>query len=187
MECRQKAIGELKNKPVWRQHFQAHGKLAGDEKNTMDSFLGWAKDKSVSFNKPLYKLLLIINPILAFSTIFLISMGLCGIWFFCAVFIGSICYCWRKINTINTLHSQLGRKTEILAKYSDLFGMLEKESFTSELLNEQKSILSRGSSTQNTIKKLSGILSAFDYRLNLLVGILSEYFLFMGYFTMHQA
>jgi hypothetical protein len=177
LECRQKAIDELKQKPVWRQHFQAHGKLARDDKNTMDSFLNWAKDKAVSFNKPLYKLLLIINPILAFGTIFLISTGYAGFGLFVLFLFVPFAIVGIKFNTINTLHSQLGRKTEILAKYSELFGMIEKESFTSELLNEQKmTILQEDTSTQKTIKKLSGILSAFDYRLNLIVGIFLNIF-----------
>ena len=39
---RQQAINELKNKPMWRQYFQAHGKLTNDEKFTIDSFINWA-------------------------------------------------------------------------------------------------------------------------------------------------
>lgn len=177
LERRQKAIGELKNKPSWRQHFQAHGKLAHDDKNTVGSFLNWVKDASVSFNKPLYKLLLIANPLLAFSIIFLISMGYAGFGFFVLFLLIPFAIVGSKFNTINGLHHQLGKKTEILSKYGDLFGMVEKESFTSELLNEQKMAISQeDTSTQKTIKKLAGILSAFDYRLNLIVGILLNIF-----------
>ncbi|MCB2201188.1 DNA mismatch repair protein MutS [bacterium] len=178
LKHRQKAIEELKDKPIWRQQFRAHGKLAHDENNTIDSFLNWAKDTSVSFNKPLYKLLLIINPILAFGTIFLISMGYAGFGLFVLFLMIPFAIVGRKFNTINNLHNQLGRKTEILAKYGDLFGMVEKESFHSELLNTQKTAISgEDQSTQKTIKKLSGILSAFDYRLNIIVGILLNIFL----------
>ena len=177
LERRQKAIDELKHKPVWRQHFQAHGKLAHDENNTIDSFLNWAKDTSISFNKPLYKLLLVINPILAFGTIFLISMGYLGFGSFVMFLFVPFAIIGRKFSKINTLHNQLGKKTEVLGKYSEMFGMVEKETFGSSLLNEQKLLIAdHQRSTQNTIKKLSGILAAFDYRLNLIVGILLNIF-----------
>jgi len=126
LKQRQKAIEELKNAPLWRQHFQAHGQLAHDEKSTINSLLNWADDSTVLFN---------------------------------------------------TLHNQLGKKTEVLGKYSDMFGMVENETFESALLNEQKALVANQlRSTQNTIKKLSGILAAFDYRLNLIVGILLNIF-----------
>jgi len=177
LERRQKAIDELKNKPVWRQHFQAHGKLTHDEINTIDSFLNWVKDTSVSFNKPLYKLVLVVNPLLAFSIIFLISMGYAGFGLFMLFLLIPFAIVGSKFNTINKLHHQLGKKTEILSKYGDLFGLVENESFTSELLNEKKMAISRDDvSTQKIIKKLAGILSAFDYRLNLIVGILLNIF-----------
>lgn len=177
LKHRQKAIKELKDKPIWRQQFQTHGKLALDDNNTIDSFLNWAKETVVSFNKPLYKILLVINPILAFGTIFLISLGFAGFGLFVLFLLVPFAIVGSKFNTINALHTQLGKKTEILAKYGDLFGMVEKESFDSELLNLQKKAISGDDqSSQKTIKKLSGILSAFDYRLNLIVGIFLNIF-----------
>ncbi len=177
LEQRQKAISELIYKTIWRQHFQAHGKLAHDDKNTIDSFLNWAKDTSFSFNKSLYKLLLVINPVLAFSTIFLISMGYVGFGLLVLFLFVPFTIIGSKFNTINKLHNQLGKKTEILSKYGDLFGMIENETFDSELLKTQKTAIAGGDqSTQKTIQKLSGILSAFDYRLNLIVGILLNIF-----------
>ena len=50
--------------------------------------------------------------------------------------------------------------------------MVENESFESELLSKNKKHISdENKSTQTIIKKLSGIMAAFDYRLNILVGI----------------
>ena len=121
--------------------------------------------------------MLFINPLLAFTTIFLISIGYAGFGLFILFLLVPFAIVGRKINTINTLQNQLSKKTEILAKYSDMFGMIEKESFESDLLNKQKSIISASpKSTQNAIKKLSETLAAFDYRLNLLVGIILNIF-----------
>jgi len=55
--------------------------------------------------------------------------------------------------------------------------MIENESFESDLLNKQKSVISASpKSTQKAIKKLSQILAAFDYRLNIIVGIMLNIF-----------
>ena len=174
---RQKAIEELKNKPLWRQQFQAHGKLAGDEKDTIDGFLSWADDSAVVFNTPFNKLMLVLNPLIALGTILLISLGYVGFGAFVMFLFVPFTIIGKKFSKINTLHNQLGKKTEVLGKYSDMFGMVENETFESALLNEQKALVANQlRSTQNTIKKLSGILAAFDYRLNLIVGILLNIF-----------
>ena len=169
---RQQAINELKNKAVWRQYFQAHGKLAEDEKFTIESFLNWAKDKTVLFNKPFYRFMLILTPLLGFGIILLISLGYLSFGSFVLFLILPFMIIGGKFSAINKLHNQLSRKTEILKKYGDLFGMIENESFESELLYEnEKHISEKNKSTQTIIKKLSGIMAAFDYRLNILVGI----------------
>ncbi|MEE4259037.1 MAG: DNA mismatch repair protein MutS [Bacteroidales bacterium] len=174
---RQKAIEELKNKPLWRQQFQANGQLAHDEKDTIEGFLSWAVDSAVLFNTPFNKLMLILNPLLALGIILLISLGYVGFGAFVMFLFVPFIIIGRKFNKINILHNQLGKKTEILGKYSDMFGMVENETFESALLNKQKSLIAdHHRSTQNTIKKLSGILAAFDYRLNLIVGILLNIF-----------
>ena len=176
---RQQAINELKNKPTWRQYFQAHGKLADDEKFTIDSFLNWAEDKTVLFNKPFYRLMLVLTPLLGFGTILLISFDYLTIGTFVLYLLLPLIIVGGKLGVINKLHNQLSRKTEIIKKYGDLFGMIENESFESELLSENKKHISdENKSTQTIIKKLSGIMAAFDYRLNILVGItLNVFFL----------
>jgi hypothetical protein len=177
LERRQSAIAELKDKPVWRQQFQANGLLSDEETHTLDGLLNWANDTTVSLNTWFHKLMLILNPLLAFVTIFLISTGYAGFGLFVLFLLIPFTIVGRKFNTINNLHNQLGRKTETLGKYSDMFGMVENEVCNSALLNELKMTISDGpKSTQKIIKKLSGILAAFDYRLNLLVGILLNIF-----------
>lgn len=178
LEGRQSAIKELKSKPEWRQHFQAYGLLSSDGKNTLDGLLSWVNDTSVLLNTPFNKLMLLINPILAFVTILLVSYGYAGFGLFVLFLLVPFAIIGRKFNTINHLHSQLGRKTATLGKYSEMFGMMESETYSSELLNELKTTVSNGTttSTQKAIKKLSNILAAFDYRLNLLVGILLNIF-----------
>ena len=177
LKHRQTAIKELKNKTLWRQHFQAHGLLSSDGKSTVDSFLNWANDTSVSLNTTFNRLMLVLNPLLAFVTIFLISTGYAGFGLFILFLLVPFAVVGSKFNTINNLHHQLGRKAETLGKYSEMFGMMENEMWDSKMLSGLKALVFAGTtSTQKSIKKLTGILAAFDYRLNLLVGIFLNIF-----------
>ncbi len=174
---RQKAINELKNKPVWRQQFQAHGKLANDDNFTVENFLNWAEDTTVICNKLFYKFMLIITPVLGFGVILLISTGYLGFGAFLLFLILPFLVVGGKISMINKLHQQLGKKTETLRKFGDMFRMIESEQFTSELLVENKNMTaSEGKSAHAVIENLSRITASFDYRLNILVGFFLNIF-----------
>ncbi len=174
---KQKAVSELKEMPVWRQQFQAYGKLANEEKFTIENFLSWAKDDTMIYDKLFYKSMLIITPVLGFGIIFLMSTGYVGFGAFLLFLILPFLIVGGKISSINKLHQQLSIKTETLKKFGEMFRMIENEQFTSELLNENRNRISdKGRSAQEVIKKLSRITTAFDYRLNILVGFFLNIF-----------
>ena len=65
----------------------------------------------------------------------------------------------------------------MLIKYSKLFKLIEAEDFKSELISKIKNNVSVGGhSAFAEIKKLSKIMSAFDYRLNMIMGFLLNIF-----------
>ena len=116
--------------------------------------------------------MLTLTPLFGFGIILLISLGYLSFGSFVLFLFLPFLIVGGKFGVINKLHNQLSRKTETLNKYGDLFEMIENESFESELLSENKKRISdENKSAQNIIKKLSGIMAAFDYRLNILVGI----------------
>jgi len=84
---------------------------------------------------------------------------------------------WKNFKKVNIIHKQLGKKTTLLNKYSDLLKILERQTFSSDYL---KNILSEihhnNESPSKVLKKLAKISSAFDNRLNMLIGILLNVF-----------
>lgn len=174
---RQKAINELKEKPDWRQKFQASGKLAGGEKFSVQDFLNWAENGTATFNNMFYKIMLIVTPVTGFGVVYMIASGFWGFGTFLLFLILPFLLVGGKLAQINKIHQQVSRKTELLKGYEKLFRMIENESFSSPLLREMKDRISgEKKSAQKAAGNLSKITAAFDYRLNILVGFFLNIF-----------
>jgi len=177
LEKRQHSIRELTDKPEWRQEFQASGKISDENTSTISNLVSWANEKSNLFNKALYRFLLFLNPIFGFTTIFLIAYFDLNFSFFLLFLLLPFSVLVPKLNLINQQHGLLSRKSEMLSKYAELFNLFEKEIFTSEIISQHKQLLSENqNSASMAVEKLSKISAKFDYRLNLLVGILLNIF-----------
>lgn len=174
---RQEAIGELKNKADWRQKFQATGKLSGEEDQAISELKQWAGSDQGLFNKAVYKLLIVLTPLIGFGIITLITFDILGFGAFLFFLFLPFFIIGPKISTLNHEHANLSKKGSLLEKYSDLFGQIDTESFSSNILIDTKEQLSSGkSSAKNAVQELSKISAAFDYRLNFLVGIFLNIF-----------
>ncbi len=93
---RQEAIAELSGMPRWRQAFQALGNMEENDKNSATGLLDWAKNTETVFNKPVYKILLIIIPLLGFT---LAALNIFGVLPFLPFLIFCCCHClcWGRI------------------------------------------------------------------------------------------
>jgi len=174
---RQKAIFELSRKPEFRQQFQAAGAIQLENEETTDELSEWMQLEDTSFNSAFNRLMLIINPLIGFSVILLIALNMINLnLFFLFLFLPFIIMI-PKLGSINRVHSQLSRKAELLNKYSSLLLLVEKEPFESDVLMKIKNSLITGPhAASRAIRQLSVISSKFDYRLNLLVGIILNVF-----------
>jgi DNA mismatch repair ATPase MutS len=79
---------------------------------------------------------------------------------------------------INTIHAQLGKKTDLFIKYSGIIKHIEEHNFNSEYLKkikQESQII--GNNASSLIKNLSKISLAFNQRLNMIAGILLNLFL----------
>lgn len=177
IKLRQSAIEELKEKNSWRQEFQAMGFLNPEKPGDVEGLKKWAMQKGNGFNNMFYKSMLIINPLIGFSVVLLISLGFLNISAFVFFLILPFMLVGFKLGIINKEHSLMSKKTDLLIKYTKLFKLIEAEDFKSELISEIKNNVSVGGhSAFAEIKKLSKIMSAFDYRLNMIVGFLLNIF-----------
>jgi DNA mismatch repair ATPase MutS len=176
---RQQAIAELKDKPEWRQHFQATGLLSEENKNAVDEIQNWMGGTSLSFNTLFYKVMLVLNPLIGFTIVVLISLGIVNYTTFLLFLVLPFVLVGTKISGINKEHHLLSKKAEQFQKYARLFRFIENEKLNSKLLTKAKNQLSGETHSANQgIHQLSKITSAFDYRLNMIVGLfLNAFFL----------
>jgi hypothetical protein len=121
--------------------------------------------------------MLFINPIIGFVVLFLIIFGILNPSAFLLFLIIPSALLMPKIGLINKEHMQLSRKSETFEKYAGLLNLVENENFKAQILVDAKNLLiSDEHAASKSIGKLANISAAFDYRLNLLVGLLLNIF-----------
>ena len=174
---RQQAISELKNRPDWRQSFQASGIISREQTDDIEHLIHWSQNKKPLFNTFIFRALLVINPLAGFLVVTLIAFNLIDFSAFLLFLLLPMAVFLPKLKLINFEHGKLEKKSLLLNKYSDLLRLIEQENFKTTLLQNQKAkLVSSDDSASNAIKKLSKILKSFDYRLNMLVGIFLNVF-----------
>jgi len=121
----------------------------------------------------------VINPLVGLTVTVLAVSGIISISWVLAFFMLPLTILSPKLKNINLEHALLGKQTDLLEKYADLFQKTQEKDFQSELLKKvQSGLVKENLSAYAAFKKLAGISKAFDYRLNMLVGILLDvYFL----------
>ncbi len=174
---RQQAIEELKNLPLWRQEFQALGGADVSNQTALEKLLKWSKISTISFNKPIYKILLWLNPILGFSVVLLIVLGVLNeTAFLLFLFMPGLTF-GTQLLKINLEYDLLERQAGLLRKYAALFKKTEEPDFKSAILKKEISKLAgTKTSAHNAFLHLSKILKVFDWRLNMVLGVLLEVF-----------
>lgn len=174
---RQKAIKELSAKPEWRQQFQASGILSNEQDGEIDELKKWAVSNTYSFNKLFYRIMLFINPLLGLGIVTLIIMNVLGFGSFLLFLILPFMIVGPKISVVSREHNQLSKKGSVLNRFSDLLNYVQEEKFEGGLLKtRQQQLSAQGHSATESVRELSKISAAFDYRLNLLVGLFLNIF-----------
>lgn len=174
---RQNAIRELMNKPDWRQQFQAVGKLSQDSISSISEINEWAQNQDNDFNHWFYKIMLVVNPLLGILVVFLVSFSVVNYSAFLLFLFLPFFIIIPRLSIINRQHACISNKSEMLRKYVNLFTLFETENFDSTIMTGIKNQLTADEiSASVSINRLSKISAAFDYRLNLLVGIFLNIF-----------
>jgi len=176
LEARQKAISELRNKPDWRQEFQAIGKIFNEKKEDLAGLLTWSNTSDVKFNTLFYRVMLVINPLLGFGILALIEFDIFTISAFLFFLLLPLVLVGTKLVFLNNIHSQVSKKSGLLLKYAKLFTIITNEKFNSRLLIGIKRKISGDISAYKAVASLAKITKSMDYRLNMLVGIFLNVF-----------
>ena len=178
LKQKQEALKELSEKLDFRQTFYLYGKIY-DSKESENRFLAqWFNafkpnyTRSVFFTVYKYGM-----PIITIGALILNILGLLPTPQFIAVCMLPLAITGSMLKKTNLVYAQASDRFKILAKAGRLLGVIEKESVSAELLDTQKRQDDHISWSSQDIRKLDGIMNAFDSRLNPFVGILLNIFL----------
>jgi len=176
IHSRQEAIKELSEMLEWRQDYRVHGLLVDENSDDVSGLVNWVGTKP-EFKSPVFHFMIMFFPLLNLAMFLASVFGYITFWQFLAYLVIPLGFAGIKHRKVNAKHNLLGRKFQVLKKYSRLFGMIEKYEFKSNRMIALQSVLiSDKDSASKAIRQLSKITNAFDTRLNLLAGFLMNIF-----------
>jgi hypothetical protein len=175
---RQDAVRELTGKLAWRHQFMAFGLDKPLNEKEIGSLRDWLNESDDSYSSPLMKISSCVLPPAAIITLLLVIAGVLPFMVFLLLYVFNLFLITLFLKKSNRIHAMVSRKQLFLSSFEQLVGSFEKEHFTSDVLAaiKEKLCASQGS-VAFKIKELNNIISAFDNRLNLFVGLILNGFL----------
>ena len=176
---RQQAVKELSQKLEWRQQLQSYGIAHSINIDTEKKIESWLQEDFQFMNKTHWKLLRFILPVISFTLLILhlIDIIPSGIFYPSIFLMLAISFGISKM--ITPSFTKLNKVAPQLETLSDSVSWIEKGDFKSKLLLVLRSKYIDGTVlSSQTIKKLKKILDNTDLRLNPLVFIPLNTFLF---------
>ena len=169
---RQQAIQELAADLNWRQNFMALGIESEEHKNQKqieDLVNGQIQLKSEK------RLKFLISTLPAI-TLLLIGLNIIGVFtksfYLIPVFMQWIIFLAYS-KTTSKFTREFDKQAKLLSQYTDMLRQIETKNFKSEYLNQLKTKLQiQGKSAGVITSELQTILNEFDYRQNILIGII---------------
>lgn len=170
---RQEAIRELSPNIDWRHKFMATGYLnpISDEDNQKIDF--WVDDPVYFITKPIFKILVILMPIVTISFLIFMIAGLSHYHWFVLCALSQLFIASLLLRRTNKEQRVISEEIKILKNYSKLINIIEKEIFSAKIFKKlQKELQTEEVDAQTAFKKLIKIIDAFDTRLNLFLGVI---------------
>ncbi|HEX9600196.1 MAG TPA: DNA mismatch repair protein MutS, partial [Mariniflexile sp.] len=172
---RQEAIKELSSKPKWRQFYSATSSLVVVE-TPAKQIIHWLQQYQAFLPKILKWLplgfTLISILVFALGLFNVIDAIFIGYWLLVGLGISGI-----YVKKINVLSVNTDKVKETFRQYASLLDLIEKESFSSELLKQkQQQIQQQGKKASDIFRELSKALDALDNRNNFLSAIFGNGF-----------
>ncbi len=170
---RQQATSELSSLLEYRQSFAAKGMMVEEKTKDFDFLIDWQNQTNLFFGKSIFKILILLIPIINIANIFLYSFDFIGGKILGLTLVLTLVFVGFYQKKIQKIHQRLSRRSQLLGKYVSLFEQIENADFNSDLLNViQKNIITDKKKASVAIKDLSKILSALDSRLNVIMGVI---------------
>lgn len=177
--ARQTAIRELGPMLEWRQELQARGMLSRIRIETETKINSFIQSATIPFTKGGWKIVRFIGPAIMCSLLILhIYDYLNAGYFYLSVFVAFLFTGWISKRII-PVYAQINKISPEMDTLAFLLQHVEHQSFKSPLLQEEvKALKHISGSASKTIKKFRRLLDNLDIRLNPLVFIPLNIFLF---------
>lgn len=171
ISSRQEAIRELAGELSWRQNFMAKGTETEDQKNQTQVDQSIRQHIALKSAKTIRYLLLCLPAL----TLLLIGLSITGITersYFLLALLAQWAIFVLYSPTINKFRSQFESQAKLLSHYVGMLREIETKSFSSQYLVALKDKLTNKGKTASIVTSgLQKILNEFDYRQNILVGL----------------
>ena len=164
---RQEAVKELSAKVEWRQDFQAKGMFTKADNKVLKKFENWLERKPILYHNSWYKILLIILPVIAVSSIISFSFFDTPIGYTLMALITNLSFLGKTAKKITELSEETVKNLDTLKAFANLIQMVEQEYFSSQKLKQlQKHFKSENFLASEEINKLTKILANLEVRQN---------------------
>lgn len=168
VEQYQQAVQEVASRLDFRQNFMAKGHLIEDTIADLNYLNEWVKAPAVFRTSSFWKIIRIVLPLITLATLGYYIVFSNHLPLLLMVFV-NLGFLGVQSKYIGKEHTFIGKKQEILKMYISLLHLAQKEKFKdSELLQDFNQNAAQAESAFN---KLIAIISYFDQRLNILVGL----------------
>jgi hypothetical protein len=176
---RQQAVKELATEINWRQQLQSHGLATPITIDIQKKIEYWLQQPNTFSENPFWKILKYLLPAISFAFLILHLTGILPSTVFYPLILLMLAISFIISKLVMPSYFQLNKIAPQLESLSDSTRWIEKKKFQAALLQQIKSKYKTGSvTTSQSIKKLKKNLDLLDIRLNPLVFIPLNTFLF---------
>jgi len=162
----QRAVDELNEYLDWRHRYQAIGLAYKEGPGDKGKIEEWSESKPL-FQGLLFKILIIVIPLLSIFMILMLSLGEIPVQVFFVYLVIPWGFSGAFAAKVNSRHNQVSKTSEMLKKYALLLHEIETLDVKTDRLKKlQSKIIHEDFSASQSIKSLSAILNALDNRLN---------------------
>jgi hypothetical protein len=176
---KQEAVKELSEKTHWRHQLQAIGVADGITASTEEKIQEWLMEKTKFIHQLSWKVLRLVLPAISLTVLALYIVGFIGSNKFFPATILLMIFAFTISKKVIPAHLKLSKISPQLETLSNSIAWIEKTTFTSLYLQQIKNVFSHHPFKASLqIKGLTRILERLDLRLNFVVFIPLNTFLF---------
>lgn len=174
---KQRSVQELMEDVAWRQEYNATGKIIGLTEQEELELKNWLQTPIQMFNRPFFDVLLIVVPIFTLGALGIYLFDFITLNIFLLLLSVPLMFVLSYFKRVNQMMASSEKRFAILKTYSRLFEMIESREMKTSFLKDLQSNLSSDSRKSSVeILALGKIFEAFEYRNNMLVGVMLNAF-----------